>query len=292
MWTLSAPDISSTADELRLALTRADGTSIYAPTVAQLAALLEIYSQYDAKSGHPSSLLFGANLGSDFLSVVNDAYGQVQQGGRLAALRERLKAEIPQCPYCGFGEIRELDHHLPRVSFRALAIYPRNLIPCCSMCNNKKRAVVGDAPSGQFAHVYFEEIPPARFLIASIEVSSEGIVPSFSIQRCAGMTDAVFDRLSFQFSRLELNRRYQAQVTTLLQSHRMSIEDAASAGGNSLFQWLERAKTSMRAEFGLNDWRAALFDGLANSPAFYHGGFRLGFRRRSAAPPPEVVSGQ
>ena len=290
MWTLLIPDVSNAADELSLALSRSDGSAIYAPTPAQMAALLNIYSQYDVASGQPSALLTGADLDPDFLAAVYSAYNQVQQGGRLAALRERLKAEIPECPYCGFGEIRELDHHLPRVSYRVLAIYARNLIPCCSMCNNNKRAVAGDAPDSQFAHVYFEQIPPARFLMANIDVSSKGLVPSFSIQKCAGMTDDVFERLTFQFSRLELNRRYQAQVTMFLQSHRMSIEDAASGGGNSLLQWLERAGNTMQTEFGLNNWRTALFYGLANSPAFCQGGFRFGYQRRTEAPPPEVVS--
>jgi len=104
------------------------------------------------------------------------------------------------------------------------------------------------------------------------------------------MTDDVFARLTFQFSRLELNRRYQAQVTTFLQSHRMSMEYAASGG--ALLQWLEEGGKFMQTDFGLNDWRTALFDGLATSPAFYQGGFRLGFRPRTVVPPPEVVSSQ
>jgi hypothetical protein len=64
---------------------------------------------------------------------VKAAYDQVQEGGRLSDLRARLKNVPGHCPYCGIGEIGDLDHFLPQTTYQLLAIYARNLIPCCHL---------------------------------------------------------------------------------------------------------------------------------------------------------------
>jgi hypothetical protein len=131
------------------ALTYANGEAIYAPAPTQTAALLLLYARYDETGGRPSPDLRDQAFDLQLLAAIHGAYDEVQDGRRLANLRDRLKAATLLCPYCGFGEIRELDHHLPRVIYWALAIYARNLVPCCSACNGKKRTV---AASGRKSH--------------------------------------------------------------------------------------------------------------------------------------------
>jgi hypothetical protein len=201
----------------------------------------------------------------------------VQEAGRLSGLRARLKAKARKCPYCGFGEVSELDHHLPRSVYRALAIYASNLIPCCHVCNNRKRALAAESPEEQFAHVYLENLPDERFMTAQVAVSPNGLQVEFSIQMCPGMTTELLGRLRYQFDRFGLNSRYQAEVNVLLGSLRVAIEDTGNAGPGALRSFLERSRNSLQAEFGINDWRSALVHALAESDAFCNGGFRYCF---------------
>jgi hypothetical protein len=278
MWKMGLPELGEAEAELLRALTRANGESVFETSAAQRAALLQLYQQYDVTQGKPANGLLGVELGQPFLDAIYSAYDQVQVGRRLSELRDRLKAAAHECPYCGFGEIYDLDHHLARSVYRALAIYCRNLIPCCHPCNNKKRAVGGADPAEQFSHPYFDDYPTERFLVANVAVSEQaGLCVEFEVVQCQGMTDNMLARLKFQFSRLDLNRRYEAQVVTFIASRREGIEGAAESGSDSLRNWLQKAHDSHAKGFGLNDWRTALLDGLVRSDQFCQGAYKYAF---------------
>src|SRR5690606_15551104 len=214
------PDCDSADDELETALTYANGKKKYAYSDSQRARLMDAYGRYDATNGRPSQALLVRRLGKRFLEALRSAYDDVQEGGRLASLRSRLKISVQKCPYCGFGEVRDLDHQLPRGTYNAFAIYPRNLIPSCHPCNNKKRAVAGHEPDAQFPHIYLDEMPPERFFFAEADVSEEGLRVRFILQPCAGMSNDLLRRLTFLVERLDLDARYQAEVISFITSHR------------------------------------------------------------------------
>jgi hypothetical protein len=151
------------------------------------------------------------------------------------------------------------------------------------VCNNKKRALAAEDPDAQIAHVYLDTFPVEQFLVARVDVSQNGLRVDFSVQRCPGMSAELFNRLTFQFSRFALNRRYQAEVNTFVSSLRLSIEEAAVNGANALRSFLERSRDSLQTEFGANDWRPALMNGLAQSNDFCGGGFKHCFGVRNVA---------
>jgi hypothetical protein len=274
MWKLNTPDIADAEADLIRALTRANGEPVFETNAEQRAALLLLYQQYDLERGKPSNELLGTNLDAAFVGAVYSAYDQVQEGRRLAYLRDRLKAATRACPYCGFGEIYDLDHHLARSVYRPFAIYCRNLIPCCHPCNNKKRTAGGADPDEQFSHPYLDEYPPQRFLVANATLSEEGgLRVRFTVAQCEGMTEEALARLRFQFAKLDLDRRYEAQVVTFIVSRRESIETAAEGGPESLRTWLQKAHDTHVQSFGLNDWRTALLDSLVRSEEFCDGGY-------------------
>ena len=269
MWKLAPPHPGDVFRDMNCALTHVDGTKTHRITRSQREGLLRLYQKYDSLGGQPSKCLLGTRFAEIFRFAVRDAYSQVQETGRLAALRSRLKLSAEKCPYCGFGEISELDHHLPRSKYNLFAIYARNLIPCCHVCNSKKSALAKHQPDAQIAHVYFQEFPQARFMFAHAEVSENSLYITFSIAQCSGMENSLFQRLKFQFERFELNERYQREVNDFLSSHGPSIEDAARGGPASLRSWLERSRNDLQKKFGLNDWRPVVLDALLQSNDFW-----------------------
>lgn len=279
MWKLPAPNVDTASEELTTALTYANGTPVFALSAAQRQSVLELYETYTQRFGVPSEDLVAEELGENLLEAVKGAYDEVQEGRRLAALRDRLKVATRLCPYCGFGEVRDLDHHLPRSKYRGLAIHAMNLVPCCHPCNGKKRAIAGADPDAQFCHTYLDRVPKRIFLFADIEMFPNAMSVTFSVKKPRRFKQELFQRISFQFKRLELNERYQAEVNTFIVGQRTAIEDAYGNPGdsNSLKKFLKRAAVSAVHDFGLNDWRSALWRGLSKSRDFYSGGFTAAF---------------
>jgi 5-methylcytosine-specific restriction endonuclease McrA len=146
MWTLTAQVLDGLDETLNTALTLRDGTPVYVLTPLERAAIHSVYQLYEQMAGQLQTAHLPVALAAARPRLY-DAYDQVQIGGRLASFRSSLLASTTSCPYCGFGELKDLDHYLPRSIFGELAIYPNNLIPSCGPCNNAKRKIVpGQGP--------------------------------------------------------------------------------------------------------------------------------------------------
>lgn len=280
MWRLSVPTADDATDDLVRALTYANGAPVFAISEDQKSDILALYARYNIMQGQPSPQLTGEGLAADLLNAVHDAYGEVYEGRRLGKLRDRLKLSAIRCPYCGFGEIKDLDHHLPRSKYRGLAIYALNLVPCCHPCNNKKRAIAGENPDTQFHHTYLDAIPAERFLLATIQLSAAGMMVEFFIINSAGMNNDTFERLTFQFARLDLNGRFQAEVSMFITSQRTGIELVGAIGAPALKQYLFSAYENSRDDFGLNHWQTALWDALHKNDRFCGGDYIYAFGRK------------
>ncbi|WP_324832101.1 HNH endonuclease signature motif containing protein [Pseudomonas saxonica] len=284
MWRLNTPNIEITDRELLTALTLVNGNPVYPISDNQRQRIRELYQEYDNNSGNPHDNLKGEDIVLDLRQAIHDAYGsQVQIRGRLEDYRDKIKLNAECCPYCGFGAITDLDHHLPRSTYKAHAIYARNLIPSCSACNNLKRAKAGDTPDTQFSHVYFGQVPQEVFLVASATANISGLVVTYSIQKTPNLNVDEFQRLKYQFSALNLNDRYVSQVNIHIGSLRTSIELMAVHGENALRSYLQQCYEQSRQDFGMNHWRSALLKALTESDEFCQGAYRFCFGRKDMA---------
>ncbi|MFM0307514.1 HNH endonuclease signature motif containing protein [Paraburkholderia sp. RL17-383-BIF-A] len=279
MWRLPLPDNSSAIDELVIALTPTRGAPVVELTEDERAAFLALYQLYDALRGEPGAGLEASDISGVTAQAVYDGYDATQIGSRLAHLRTRLQAGILRCPFCGFAPITSLDHHLPRSTYRALAVYARNLIPACSTCNQKKGATVGGQDEHQrFINAYFADLPAERFFVARCVMVDGALVTQFEVVQTPALSEHVFRRLTYQFQRLELNTRLKGEVTDFLVSLETGLESAYETPEAALAvsHFLARSAASQERANGLNHWKTALLHGLAGCIEFCDGGFRLG----------------
>jgi len=279
MWKLNSPTVDTVEQDLLGAVTyKIERPAIYEPTRQELNAVNTLYRAYDANQGRPIERLKGTELGDEFREVIKNAYGEIQENGRLKDLRDRLKLAPAHCPLCGFGPIQDLDHHLPKSIYKPLAIYPRNLVPSCTTCNKKKYTVAADEPTKQFLHVYLESLPDEVFFFADVAIdpASGALKVFFRIEKSASMSDEMEQRLRFQIDRLDLNSRYSKEINTYLSSLETALEDAFGKENNidKLKDFILRSCNSSERKFGKNDWRTALLSGLAMCDEFLNGGFR------------------
>jgi len=277
MWRLAVPDFENARENLITALTFVDGTVVHLLSEADHSAILDLYAAYDDHLGQPATHLEGAHLSEVLRQVLHNAYSQVQVGGRLADYRNKLKLLAELCPYCGYGSITDLDHHLPRSKYKAHAVYAKNLIPSCHPCNNLKRAKAGEFACAQFSHVYLGVYPVEQFLFASVTILKKGIRVVYSVEHVASISADEYERLKFQFETLQLNHRYGPQVNIFLGGLRTSVEECGALGAQILKAYLAKAHSSHCESFGANHWQSVLLMALSESVEFCSGGYRTSF---------------
>ena len=267
MWKVDLPEQGDVDAQLNSALIQKNGTADYALSAAELAAIKVLYNAYDGLLGEPDPALKPAVLEA-CKDAIHSAYSQLQKGGRLAELRGEILAGVIECPFCGVDAATTLDHHLPKDEYRALSIYPRNLVPGCQPCNRAK-GTLEPVPGEGMIHAYFQQLPEFTFLTADVDYDAGRLVVTYSIDDMF-LVGGLGDRLTFQLNRLKLNERYFDPINIFLFSLKPALNMfRGQPGADELIRtFLTAAATTYDTDFGLNHWKAALMRGLAASDDF------------------------
>ncbi len=284
MWNLPRPDISGVRADLDRVFPEAPPPAI--ATAAEKDAIEALYEAYRAALGRPSEALLGHALSAELRQAVHDAYSAVQDNGKLAALRSALKLLATECPYCGFGQIQDLDHHLPKAVYKPFSIFPLNLVPCCTTCNRGRPRRPRQDPRRHMLHAFLENVSDYDFLVADVQIdpATGCLKVDFTIDQPAGMGDELYARLVNHLDDYDLHERYPAQVNIYLGSLEAAFEYAFESGGaDELRAFLTRSAEKNAQRFGRNDWRTALLRGLSASDAFCNGGFVAALGHRPMA---------
>lgn len=272
MWNLKNPDIT----EVRVHLDTLFPDDAVPSVVgaAEKDAVQKLYEEYVQGDGRPNTKWLKAGLTKEVREALLNAYSEVSDNGKLKALRSALKLLANECPYCGFGEIKDLDHHLQKAHFNCFSIFPLNLVPACSKCNGHKPRKPKDDASKHHLHAYLEDVSKHRFLVANVKMSKNAMGVTFQIKPSAGMSVELISRLKQHIKDFHLNDRYPAQVNVFLGEQKTAIAFAYEIGGEQgLRRFLERSAEADEKTFGTNDWRVALLSALARCRPFCKGGF-------------------
>lgn len=273
MWNLIRPDVTSARDHLDTLFP--DGVPGSALSSNDKDSVMNLYAAYELGLGRPDLAWEAAGLTVDILKTLLEAYGTVSDNGKLCALRSALMLAVTECPYCGFGEIRDLDHHLQKAHFNCFSIFALNLVPACSKCNGHKPRKPQWDPKKHLLHAYLEDVSNLKFLKAEVTINDKAMSVKFVIEKCPGMSDELHARLVQHIKNFRLNKRYPAQINTFLSEQKTGLEFAFEVGGaDGVRLFLERSSGALQKTFGVNDWRTALLLALATSVPFYSGGFR------------------
>lgn len=279
MWNLKPPRGFDPREHLDIAFSNDEVTK------AEKDFLISLYDQYKDGFGRPSKALRATGQRAELYDLVHDAYGLVQDNGRLKKLRADLKLLADYCPYCGFGQISDLDHLLQRSRFRLLSIFALNLVPCCGVCNRGKRKKPAVDPSKHQLHTYLESVSKFDFLRASarINASTGALEVTYSIKKCKGMSDELLSRLELHLVEFKLHEKYVKQVNIHLNEQIAALRMAFRSGAPVLKSFLLETADAHKENFGTNDWRTALFRALAQCEAFWSGGFEKSLGKRKVA---------
>ncbi|NVM64897.1 hypothetical protein FHW88_003186 [Mucilaginibacter sp. SG538B] len=275
MWKLKLPDNKAALDELETALTLKNGKAKFPLSAADKIIVQEIYDNYETLKGVSNNKLLGAGLTIGLAEAIEAGYGEVQLNNRLEDLRNRLLVNAGLCPCCGILPADELDHHLPKSVFKALAVYSSNLVPYCHKCNNKKRAVTGDDPAERFIHFYYDDVPEdVQFFFAVTKITNNALEVNFELRAIPELNAELYGQLSFQTQRVGLNSRLAKTVNDYMSSFAFGLADSFNSGGEVAAQkFLQGNARQLQRQFGINHWRTALLTNLSENRLFYNGGF-------------------
>lgn len=260
-------------DHLVCALTGA-GRSGYPATEDQLSDVIGLYDCYDRVGGLPRDALKGETLDKALRDAIEAAYELTYRGRRLRSIRSTLMHGVDVCPICGISVPYELDHYLPKAMFPTLAIYVRNLVPICSICNRKKGNAVEREGVRGFVHAYFGTYLEQSILAASVSVEHGGLLVEFCIDPGAKLEEDVEDKLIYHLQRFELNERYAKEINIYLSGHATGLRMVYDAGGEVLVkEYLERQRHVEIGSLYINHWRPVLLLALSEHVDFCQGGF-------------------
>ena len=259
MWKLEKPLLEDAIHDIEKIIAESGGVI----SSTEGATLSYIYRLYDRNKGNIQS----SDNDKCSVEVQNKLYKMYDQKTYekqgLYYIREELFKLADICPMCGIGEPSQLDHQLPRSDYKSLSLCRLNLVPVCSVCNNKKR----DKDSVMFIHPYYQDFPNDKiFLVANIHINEKKHIISWKYEfDVRGMDDNLREKIRYQTSVIKFLRRIQKASNSFI------LEMFCC----STFQSVETLKHFLQNEFnkkiylyGANDWRTALLSALFVSSKF------------------------
>lgn len=199
----------------------------------------------------------------------------------MKALRGDLlkRTSVARCPFCGISESSTLDHYLPKEQYPEFAVFPRNLVPSCAVCNTRKRDRVLNEGTNvrMFLHPCYDTIPEMAFLTVRARMEANALILSYRLTRPVGMTLRTFRHLQSHFNKLDLADRYRRMGLEHLSSQYPAFRRAygLSEESNRVADKLIEGAQDFEEVSGPNYWLAKLYRALAGNDDFCDGGFEV-----------------
>lgn len=225
--------------------------------------------------GVPEQIVLGSLTKKELVDLYSD-YMVAQKGASRDIYDEILISSDEICPFCGgLGQVKTLDHFLPKARYPSYSVLPANLFPCCRDCNTDKRASVPDQATKVSVNPYFDapQFFTERWVVADL-VGGTPLSITFRAAPPAHWTPIDKARAISHFENYGLAKRFSLQASGELgkvvnarkgelhvlpaQNYRNHLLDQANSEG-----------------LDLNGWSRTLYQTLADSAWFVGNDFRL-----------------
>ncbi|MFF8932859.1 HNH endonuclease signature motif containing protein [Streptomyces longwoodensis] len=183
--------------------------------------------------------------------------------------------EDERCPMCGYGEVYQLDHVLPKIKFPALCVDPLNLVPACAVCNHTKGQVSPRNIETTPLHPYLDQIDHETWLDATVISGSQGELTYF-ISPPLTWDDTLTARVKYHFHLFQLGKRYGGQANRALKNIRSILQQQLQSAGESAVRDYLIRESSTRLENDRNGWDGVAYRVWAGHDAFCRGDFGTG----------------
>lgn len=163
--------------------------------------------------GNPGTVVIGT-LTKKSLNDLYSTYMVKASGPSRKVYDDIMVAANGLCPFCaGLGQVRTLDHYLPKANFPAYSVSPANLVPCCRDCNTGKGSTFGATQGAQTLHPYFEadQFFQQRWIFGLLS-SAKPLVMEYSCLPPATWSEIDRQRAAQHFAGYGLASRFRLQA--------------------------------------------------------------------------------
>lgn len=178
------------------------------------------------------------------------------------------------CAYCLFYPRQTIDHYIPQDEYPEYSIMVKNLLPCCSYCNETKNQYWRNANRRLFIHMYNDVLPNTQFLFATVTFAANNMpVVRYRIANNSGIAPGLFDVIHEHFDRLHLCNLYsELGTSTLLSEINTDVLTNRQTYGNItnsvLRTFLRNKAVNLQTTYGPNYWKAIALLHLSQSQQF------------------------
>lgn len=226
------------------------------------------YKEYDTAFGESSlGKITPHNLAPQLKSALYGMYSYTCKAVR--DIRNEINNINPPnvtgfCQNCGLTSANTMDHYLPHDSFPEYSIHAKNLIPCCSECNERKG-------KDEILNVYLDEFPNVEYLFMDVERDGEILSFTFGVEnKCNAIDSKFFKRIENHYNRLDLFRRMKYAAINALSRFEIDIKkNYLDRGKDYVVEIISESIEDLRKAYGYNYWEVAFREGLMNSSQFW-----------------------
>ena len=152
-----------------------------------------------------------------------------------------------------------MDHYLSKSEFPEYTLFPPNLVPWCSDCNNIKRAgFLDENGDRKFLHLYFDSVIEQPVLIFCFSYKNKQFNTFYMVDE--SVEGEVYDIYRRQFTQLNLGKRMKDYTNKAIQSIFMSFHGLYQYGGmkQCLF-FAEQQLYIANRIYGINHYEPAIY---------------------------------
>ncbi|MDW3689198.1 HNH endonuclease signature motif containing protein [Cupriavidus sp. CV2] len=197
----------------------------------------------------------------------------VPDGKPARRIYDELRALAQKCPLCGIGQVKTLDHYLPKSKYPQYSVLPINLVPACRDCNTEKLANTTEEAHNQTIHPYFDgaHFFTDRWVMAEIQQTSPVSVVFYS-EPPASWDDISKLRAAAHLSSYKLTDRFSIEVATEISSLQYILTEAPDSHTR---RDLLLTRFEAYQKISKNSWQTALHHALSDSEWYCDVGYGL-----------------
>lgn len=234
----------------------------------------EIKDSYEVFNNNYNSEKFYNNSPNDKLTDFKDdlikLYKYKNKVGNL--IREKIFNIQEQtiqytCQFCTLNTVNTLDHLLPKSKFPEFVVNIKNLIPCCSECNNYKNNSFSNNTNEKILNLYLDKLPNCQYLFVDIKWNERKV--KFFLENRFSIQSDLFIIITNHYTKLKLVERFILKSNEILSEFINHCKNFTPNYNKEKF--IETQKTLINDNqnaYGKNHWKHVLQLALLENEEF------------------------
>ncbi|MDN6984415.1 hypothetical protein FG125_03115, partial [Vibrio cholerae] len=167
------------------------------------------------------------------------------------------------CQNCTINEVDTMDHILGQSKFPEFSVHPKNLFPCCSVCNKKKSDNYVDEEGQQlFLNLFLDDLPKSQYLHVEFD---KNWLPRFYLKQPEDVSDDLFRLIESHYKRLDLLDRFRDNSNHIISTLKSTIKVFKE---ENIKEKIEELCLDLEPTLGYNHRQIILYRALGSSKKF------------------------